>query len=78
MQLPGNFFGHALSAAVYGHVGDREEAAKAVRDLLVLRPDFGRIARDHFEKWYLPDLVEQLIDGVRKAGLDIPPANDPR
>ncbi|HET9261564.1 MAG TPA: hypothetical protein VFO14_00845 [Vicinamibacterales bacterium] len=43
-----------------------------LRDLLALRPDFAEIARDQFAKWYLPDLVEQLIDGLRKAGLDIP------
>ena len=77
-QMPGNFFGYALNAAVYGQVGDREEAAKALRDLLALRPDFAAIARDQFEKWYLPDLAEQLIDGLRKAGLDVPALGDPR
>jgi TolB-like protein len=77
MLLPGNYFGAALSAALYGQVGDREEAAKALRDLVALRPDFAEIARDQFAKWYLPDLVEQLIDGLRKAGLYIP-ARDSR
>jgi len=72
MQVPGNFFGHALSAAVYGQIGDREAAEKALRDLLALRPNFAAIARDHFEKWYLPDLVDQLLDGLRKAGLSFP------
>ena len=70
-QQPGNFFGVSLSAALYGQLGDREEAAKALRELLALRPDFAAIAREQFEKWYLPDLVEQLIDGLRKAGLQI-------
>ena len=63
----------ALFAALYGQLGDREEAAKALRELLALRPDFAEIARDQFGKWYLPDLVEQLIDGLRKAGLDVRP-----
>jgi TolB-like protein len=71
MQVPGNYFGAALCAALYGQVGDREEAAKTLRELLTLRPDFAEIARDQFAKWYLPDLVEQLIDGLRKAGLDV-------
>jgi serine/threonine protein kinase/tetratricopeptide (TPR) repeat protein len=71
-HMPGNYFGASLSVALYGQIGDCEEAAKAVRDLLALRPDFAAIARDQFEKWYLPDLVEQLIDGLRKAGLHIP------
>jgi TolB-like protein len=71
-QMPGNYFGVALSVSLYGQADDREGAAKALRDLLALRPDFAEIARDHFAKWYLPDLVEQLIDGLRKAGLSIP------
>ena len=39
--------------------------------MLALKPDFPQIARDEFAKWYPPDLVEQLIEGLRKAGLDI-------
>ena len=46
--------------------------ASALRELLALKPDFAAIARDEFGKWYLPQLVEQLIDGLRKAGLDVP------
>jgi len=72
-QMPGNFFGTSLSVALYGQIGDRDEAAKALRDLLTLRPDFAEIARDQYAKWYRPDLVEQLIDGLRKGGLHIPP-----
>ena len=76
MQMPGNHFGASLGAAIYGQVGG-EEAAKALRDLVALRPDAAEIARDQFSKWYLPDLVEQLIDGLRKAGLDIPARDSP-
>jgi serine/threonine protein kinase len=71
-QMPGNYFGAALNASLYGQLGDREEAAKMLRDVLALRPDFAEIARDLFAKWYLPDLVEQLIDGLRKVGLSVP------
>ena len=74
--MPGNHFGASLGAAIYGQVGG-EEAAKALRDLVALRPDAAEIARDQFSKWYLPDLVEQLIDGLRKAGLDIPARDSP-
>ena len=62
-----------LFAAVYGQLGEREAASEHVRELLGLRPDFAAIARDQFGKWYLPQLVEQLIDGLRKAGLAIAP-----
>jgi hypothetical protein len=37
--------------------------------VLALKPDFAEVARDQFGKWYLPQLVEQLIDGLGKAGL---------
>ena len=46
--------------------------------MLALKPDFAEIARDQFGKWYLPQLVEQLIDGLRKAGLDVPSAEGSR
>jgi serine/threonine protein kinase/tetratricopeptide (TPR) repeat protein len=72
--MPGQYYSHGLFAAVYGQLGEREAAAEHVRELLALRPDFAEIARDQFGKWYLPQLVEQLIDGLRKAGVDIAPA----
>jgi hypothetical protein len=43
--------------------------------LLVLRPDFAVIGPDDLGKWYPPDLVDHLIDGLRKAGLDVATAN---
>ncbi len=68
---PGHFFTQALVAAVHGQLGEREEADKALRVVLTLKPEFPLIARDEFGKWYLPELVEQLMDGLRKAGLEI-------
>ncbi|HXV64312.1 MAG TPA: hypothetical protein VEK15_26670 [Vicinamibacteria bacterium] len=62
---------HALFAALYGQLGEREAAGEHLRQLLALRPDFVGIGRNQFGKWYLPRLVEQLIDGLRKAGLAI-------
>ena len=69
--MPGQHFTLALFAALRGQLGEREAAAETVRELLALKPDFASIARGLFEKWYLPELVEQLIDGLRKAGLDV-------
>ena len=42
-----------------------------MRELLALKADFAATAREEFEKWWRPELVEQLIDGLRKAGLEI-------
>jgi len=69
--MPGQYYSHALFAAIDGHLGDRDAAGRHLRELLALRPDFATIARDQFGKWYLPELVDQLIDGLRKAGLAI-------
>ena len=70
-DMPGQFFSLSLLAAVYGQLGEREAAEHTMREVLALKPDFPRVARDEFAKWYPPDLVEQLIEGLRKAGLDI-------
>jgi hypothetical protein len=70
-------FTRMILVAVYGQLGDRKAAGQAVRELLALDPGFASAAREELEKWYLPDLVEGLIDGLRKAGLvieDAPPA----
>jgi tetratricopeptide (TPR) repeat protein len=61
----------ALRAAALGQLGRQEEAQKAVRDLLALRPDFAATARQEYAKWYSPELIEQILEGLRKAGLAI-------
>src|SRR6266542_4251588 len=63
---------HAAMAAAYGQLGERDAAGKALRDLLKLRPDFAARVRKDIEKWWDPEYVERFIDGVRKAGLDVP------
>ena len=72
IDLPHFFYSHVTLAAVHGQLGNREAAAEAVRELLLLRPDFAGTARDELGKWYPLDLVDHLIDGLRKAGLDVP------
>jgi hypothetical protein len=71
INLPHFFYTHLVIAATYGQLAEHEAAHEALRDLLVLKPDIVLIARDALARWYPPDLVEQLIDGLRKAGLDI-------
>jgi adenylate cyclase len=62
-------------AAAYGELGRREEAQPYVKRILELDPNFEATAREHW--WmrfrYQPAYLEQLIDGLRKAGLKIPP-----
>ena len=68
--MPGQYFSQSLLAAVYGQLGERAAAEDSVKEVLALKPEFPQIAREEFAKWYPPELVERLIDGLRKAGLD--------
>ena len=72
MNLPKHWGQHVALAAALGQLGNRAAAAKAVRDLLAVRPDCATTARHDFEKWWEGEYVERLIDGLRKAGLDVP------
>jgi adenylate cyclase len=65
-----NWLMHALLAAVQGQLGENEAAASHLREVLEMMPNFSSIARDEFSKWYLPELVDHLMDGLRKAGLE--------
>ncbi len=71
VNLPGHWGTHVAMAAAYGQLGERDAAAKALRDLLKCgRTSPPRYASD-IEKWWEPEYVERMIDGWRKAGLEI-------
>jgi TolB-like protein/class 3 adenylate cyclase/Tfp pilus assembly protein PilF len=71
INLPGFFAVYEALAAVYGQLGERDAASQIRQEMLKLVPNFGEIARDLKSKWFDPELVEHLLDGLRKAGLDI-------
>jgi TolB-like protein/Flp pilus assembly protein TadD len=71
INLPDFFATHESMAAAYGQLGERDAAEKSLRDLLRLKPDFPVTVRDELGKWFDPELAEHLIDGLRKAGLEI-------
>jgi serine/threonine protein kinase len=72
INMPGYFFAQAVLAAACGQLGEREAARNALRALLALRPDFAVIAREWLGRWFNAELVEHLIKGLRKAGLEVP------
>jgi len=73
INLPGNFYTHAVIAMCYGQLGMREAARTALQELLAIRPDFAKTAREEFGRWF-DDLafIEHQLDGLRKAGLEVP------
>ncbi len=72
VNLPGYFHGHSARAATFGQLGHIEDAQKALREVLALRPNFASEARREYAKWYDREQVEQIVDGLRKAGLELP------
>ncbi len=75
INLPSLYSTHMVLAAIYGQLGQRDEAAKAVQELLKLRPNIGSIVRPALSTRFDPEFSQHLIDGLRKAGLEI--ADDP-
>jgi serine/threonine-protein kinase len=73
VNMPSYYYTHASIAAAYGQLGEREAAQGALRELLALKPDFAAVAREDYAKWFGPgELVEHILDGLRKAGLETP------
>jgi TolB-like protein/Tfp pilus assembly protein PilF len=71
LNTPDNFYQHAVLAMCYAQLGEMDAARRSLRDMLALKPDYGKVARQLHGKWIQPELVEQLMDGLRKAGLQI-------
>jgi tetratricopeptide (TPR) repeat protein len=71
VNMPGFWRAQVALGAVYGQVGEREAARRSMEELLELRPNFAVTAREELAKWWEPELVEHLVDGLRKAGLEI-------
>jgi len=72
VNMPGFWRTHLAHAANYGQLGDREAGRNSVEELLRIRPDFATAARVELEKWYDPEVLKHLIDGLGKAGLEVP------
>jgi TolB-like protein len=75
VNMPGFWRTNFALAAVYGQLGEQESARNAVHQLLILKPNFTAEAREELAKWWDPQLIEHLIDGLHKAGLEIPPVS---
>ncbi len=67
--------GHVALAMIHGQTGNRGEAAKAVSEILRLDPNFPIKAISEFERRNIhPNTIVRIVDGLRKAGLAIPPS----
>lgn len=76
INMPNYFHVPAIRAAALGQLGRQDEAQKALQDVLALRPDFAAVVRQEYAKWYDNEHIEPILEGLRKAGLEI--RDDPR
>src|SRR6185436_885414 len=66
---------HFAIAAAAGHLGLAREGAEAAATMAALAPPLGNEAalREFVSRWYWdPDLIELLLDGVRRAKASAP------
>ena len=76
INLPGNYIIQAALTATYGMLGEQQKAGEALAHLLEIRPDYPEDPRAPFRtRGMQTDLIETLMAGLRKAGLDVPPAD---
>ena len=71
-DVPAIFWGPMLRTAVLGQLGRKDDAAKDISDLKILKPDFESKAHYLISKYVKEqDFVEKIIEGLRMAGLKI-------
>jgi tetratricopeptide (TPR) repeat protein len=65
---------HATLVAAYGQLGRIQEAQPSIKRILELSPNFETTARE--DRWktlrYQEPLLDRFMDGLRKAGMNIP------
>ena len=73
VNLPDYYVTHARLAMVYGQLGRKDEAQAAVTRLRKLKLTYLENVWDEWRKFNFPEEdIDQMIDGLRKAGLHIP------
>jgi hypothetical protein len=73
INLPGHVYTSAVRAAAHAQLGEQEAARDALRQLLDLKPESASTVYQDISKWFDPELTAHLIDGLRKAGLEVLP-----
>ena len=64
----------ALVVAAYGQLNRIDKAQSYIKRLLELEPDYEASARERWQMrfGFQNDYLEDLLEGLRKAGLEIP------
>jgi len=71
---PNLIYTHVVLAMIYGQTGNSDDAEHEVSEILRLYPNFGDKAIFEFERRNIdPAIIARMVDGLRKAGLDVAP-----
>jgi TolB-like protein len=70
VNMPGFWRTQLAIAANAGQLGELATAKQSLHTLLLQRPEIAKTPRQELAIWWQPDLVEDLMVGLRKAGLE--------
>jgi TolB-like protein/predicted Ser/Thr protein kinase len=74
VNMPGLWTAQVALTVVNSQLGKMDQARCALRALLAARPGFAARAQEDLAIWWQPEMVEQMLRDLRKAGLDAPEA----
>lgn len=73
VDVPDFVLSHVALAMIHAEAGHKDDAAREVRDILRLDPEFGaKIVPELERRNIAPPTIAKILDGVRKAGLAVP------
>lgn len=73
IDVPDFVLSHVALAMIHAQAGHKDDAAREVREILRLDPDFGAKLVPELERRNVaPPTIARILDGVRKAGLAVP------
>jgi class 3 adenylate cyclase/TolB-like protein len=76
MNMPDNYMVQASLTAAYAMNDEQDKAEKTLAHLLKLRPNYPQDPRAPFRARAMPvELIEGIMGGLRKAGLNVKPAD---
>jgi TolB-like protein len=71
VNMPGFWRTQLAIAANAGQLGRDAAAREALKTLLMQRPDIAKRPHEELGVWWEAEMVERLMDGLRKAGLEV-------
>ncbi len=78
INLPNNYIIQAALTATYGMLDETDKAHQALAHLMQIRPDFADNPREPYRvRGIQPELIDGLMEGLSRAGLDVSEGGDP-